>query len=530
MKFNQSKLPFILMTTTMSSYTIRMGSSLTTFINLKDPLLLRGKFLSRHRESLEVIDPSATLGDIEDGTAVIALVEAMDRSDAKKAIEESSKALKKWKFHTSALERSKLLNRLSTLITENADDIARIMTLESGKPLKESLAEVGYGTSFIDFYAGEAIRSTSAGGGHIYPSPFSSIDGSPRGKIMAIQEAVGVTAMITPWNFPIAMIARKLAPALAAGCTVVLKPSELTPLTAIAVKELANRAGIPDEVFQLIISNKDHTPGVGEEFCTNPIVKKISFTGSTAVGKLLMKQSSDTIKRFSLELGGNAPFIVFEDADIDQAVHAAMASKFRNAGQTCVCADRFIIHKDIEEEFVQALHQKVQKIHVGKGLDEKTIMGPLIHGSAASSIKEKVDEAVTEGAECVIGGNLLPHLGPNFFEPTILRNVDPSSSRIWHEETFGPVIAMTTFIHEDQAIELANDTSSGLASYFCTKDAARIFRVSERLENGIVGINEGIISTAVAPFGGVKESGIGREGSPSGLAEYLETKYVYWNP
>jgi len=252
MKFNQSKLPFILMTTTMSSYTIRMGSSLTTFINLKDPLLLRGKFLSRHRESLEVIDPSATLGDIEDGTAVIALVEAMDRSDAKKAIEESSKALKKWKFHTSALERSKLLNRLSTLITENADDIARIMTLESGKPLKESLAEVGYGTSFIDFYAGEAIRSTSAGGGHIYPSPFSSIDGSPRGKIMAIQEAVGVTAMITPWNFPIAMIARKLAPALAAGCTVVLKPSELTPLTAIAVKELANRAGIPDEVFQLM--------------------------------------------------------------------------------------------------------------------------------------------------------------------------------------------------------------------------------------------------------------------------------------
>lgn len=524
---DSKKLTFFLMASSIS--TIRTVSSLTTSISLKDPTLLRAKFLHRHRESLEVLDPSATSSEVEDGSAVIALVEVMDRDDAKKAIEASSKALNIWKFHTTALERSKMLNRLSSLITENADDIARIMTLESGKPLKESMGEIGYGTSFIDFYAGEAIRSNSAGGGFLYPSPFSTMDGSPRGKIMAVQEAVGVTAMITPWNFPIAMVTRKLAPALAAGCTVVLKPSELTPLTAIAIKELANRAGIPDEVFQIIISNKDHTPDIGEEFCSNPIVKKISFTGSTAVGKKLMKLSSDTVKRLSLELGGNAPFIVFEDADIDQAVHAAIASKFRNAGQTCVCADRFIIHKCVEEEFVKVLCQKVEKICVGKGLNEKTTMGPLIVPSAALAVKDKVEEAMQKGAECVRGGGLMPELGPNFFEPTILRQVD-ASSRIWRDETFGPVIAIATFVHEDEAVELANDTSSGLASYICSKDMTRVFRVAERLENGIVGINEGIISTASAPFDGVKESGLGREGSPSGISEYLETKYMFLNP
>lgn len=345
---------------------------------------------------------------------------------------------------------------------------------------------------------------------------------------MVVQEPVGVAALITPWNFPIAMITRKVAPALAAGCTVVLKPSELTPLTAIAVKQLANRAGIPDEVFQLVIADKSTTPQIGEEFCTNPIVKKISFTGSTAVGKLLMKLSSDTVKRLSLELGGNAPFIVFDDADLEQAINAAIASKFRNAGQTCVSADRFIIHEDIEDDFIRMLSEKVKEIKVGSGLSEVTNMGPLIEASAVTNIKEKIDEAIDQGAELILGGDSIEKLGPNFFQPTILRNVDPSS-RVWLTETFGPVVAITTFLHEEDAVNLANDSSSGLASYFCSKDLARIFRVAERLENGLVGINEGIISTAVAPFGGMKESGLGREGSQSGIAEYLETKYVFLN-
>jgi len=513
---------------TFLATSIRLSSSLTTSINLRDPSLLRTPSVTFHRESLEVLDPAATTREIEDGSAVIALVEVMNRADAKKAIDVSSKAFDQWRFQTTAMERSKMLARWSTLITENLDDLAKIMTLESGKPLRESIGEVSYGTSFIDYYAAEAIRTNSAGGGYLVPSPFSSVDGSPRGKVMAVQEPVGVACLITPWNFPIAMITRKVAPALAAGCTVVLKPSETTPLTAIAVKQLANRAGIPDEVFQLVIADKTTTPEVGEEFCMNPAVKKISFTGSTAVGKLLMKLSSDTVKRLSLELGGNAPFIVFEDADIEQAVNAAIASKFRNAGQTCVCADRFIIHEDIEENFIESLRRKVAKFQVGAGLSKDTNMGPLIAESAAISVKEKVDEAIGQGAECVLGGELLPDLGPNFFEPTILRNVDPLS-RIWSTETFGPVVAIATFLREEDAIDLANDSSSGLASYFCSKDMARVFRVAERLENGMVGINEGIISTATAPFGGVKESGLGREGSPAGIAEYLETKYIFLN-
>eukprot|EP00979_Chaetoceros_neogracilis_P003783 scaffold656_cov271-Chaetoceros_neogracile.AAC.93 len=487
---------------TFLATTVRLSSSLTTSINLRDPSLLRTPSVTFHRESLQVFDPAATNSDIKDGSAVVALVEVMNRADAKKAIDISSRAFKKWRFQTTAIERS-----------------AKIMTLESGKPINESIGEVGYGTSFLDYYAAEAISI-----------PFSNValHFSRRGKVMVVQEPVGVTALITPWNFPIAMITRKVAPALAAGCTVVLKPSEVTPLTAIAVKQLANRAGIPDEVFQLVVADKNTTPEIGEEFCTNPVVKKISFTGSTAVGKLLMKLSSETVKRLSLELGGNAPFIVFKDADIDQAVNAAMSSKFRNAGQTCVSSDRFIIHKDIEDDFIRILSEKVTNLQIGSGLSEEINIGPLIKASAATDIKEKIDEAINQGAEVILGGDLLEKLGPNFLQPTILRNVD-TSSRIWLSETFGPVVAITTFLHEDEAVNLANDSSSGLASYFCSKDLARVFRVAERLENGLVGINEGIISTAIAPFGGMKESGLGREGSPAGIAEYLETKYVFLN-
>jgi succinate-semialdehyde dehydrogenase/glutarate-semialdehyde dehydrogenase len=336
------------------------------------------------------------------------------------------------------------------------------------------------------------------------------------------------TGLITPWNFPIAMITRKVGPALAAGCACVLKPSELTPLTAIALETLAKRAGVPEGVFELVTADRELTREVGDEMCVNSIIKKISFTGSTPVGKLLMKQSSDTVKRLSLELGGNASFIVFDDADLDVAVNAAMSSKFRNAGQTCVCSDRFLVHKSIEEEFVARLAEKVGQIKIGHGLEDGVTMGPVISNMPVKNLSKKVEAAISDGATCVVGGSPLVDLGPNFFEPTILTNVD-TNSLIWCTETFGPVVAVTTFDTEDEAVTMANDSSVGLASYICTRDMSRIFRVSSALECGMVGVNEGIISSASAPFGGVKESGLGREGSALGIKEYLNTKYVFLN-
>mmetsp|Transcript_17817 Transcript_17817/g.40469 ORF Transcript_17817/g.40469 Transcript_17817/m.40469 type:complete len:406 (+) Transcript_17817:847-2064(+) len=404
------------------------------------------------------------------------------------------------------------------------------MTLECGKPIRESLGEVLYGASYLDFYAAEAIRPSSSGGGQLIPTPFAdSVDGkTARGKVIVMKEAIGVTAMITPWNFPFGMIARKVGPALAAGCTAIVKPSELTPLTAIAIRKLALQAGIPKDVFQLITANKSATSCVGEELCRNPVVKKMSFTGSTAVGKLLMKNCSDSVKRVSLELGGNAAFIVFDDADVEVAVAAAMSSKYRNAGQTCVCADRFIIHKSIEISFLERMKKEVERLVVGDGMLEETTMGPMITPEAVSNVAEKVQEAIIEGAELILGGRKLENIGPNFYAPTIIRNVR-ESSRIWSEETFGPVACVRTFEDEDEAIAMANDTTSGLAVYFCSKNIQRIFRVSERLENGIVGINDGIISSAHCPFGGIKESGLGREGSSEGMTEYVETKYIFMN-
>jgi succinate-semialdehyde dehydrogenase/glutarate-semialdehyde dehydrogenase len=336
------------------------------------------------------------------------------------------------------------------------------------------------------------------------------------------------TALITPWNFPIAMITRKVGPALAAGCTCVLKPSELTPLTAIALETLSRRAGIPEGVFELVTADRELTREVGDEMCKNDIIKKISFTGSTPVGKLLMKQSSDTVKRLSLELGGNAAFLVFEDADIDVAVSAAISSKFRNAGQTCVCSDRFLVHTSVLDEFVEKLADKVKQLKVGHGMQDGVTMGPVISNVPVKNLSKKIDAALSEGATCVLGGSPLPALGPNFFEPTILTNVD-SQSLIWCTETFGPVVAVKSFDTEEEALAIANDSSVGLASYICTRDVSRIFRVSSALECGIVGVNEGIISNASAPFGGVKESGLGREGSALGIKEYLNTKYVFLN-
>ncbi|EJK52076.1 hypothetical protein THAOC_28693 [Thalassiosira oceanica] len=387
----------------------------------------------------------------------------------------------------------------------------------------------GLRSLFPGLLRGRGGSAELGGRGFLSPSPFVGDDGaSPRGRIMAVHEAVGVCALITPWNFPIAMITRKVGPALAAGCTTVVKPSELTPLTAIALRTLAARAGVPEGVFELVTADGSTTPEVGEEMCTSPHVRKVSFTGSTRVGKELMRQCSGTVKRLSLELGGNAAFIVFEDADVDQAVDAAMASKFRNAGQTCVCADRFLVHKDVEQEFVSKLEKKMSQLVVGHGLESDTTMGPLISDLPVKAISDKVRDALSEGATCVSGGKPMPSVGPNYFQPTLLANVSPDSS-IWRTETFGPVVAVSSFETEEEAVELANDTASGLASYFCTRDMSRAFRVSSRLENGIVGVNEGIISNAAAPFGGVKESGMGREGSSMGLSEYLETKYIFLN-
>lgn len=440
-----------------------------------------------------------------------------------------------WRDSTTAAFRGSLLREWSRLMLQEDTlrDLATIMTLESGKPLAESMGEVKYAASFLDYFAAEAVRSTNAGGGFLVPTPFvQPQDGtSPRGQILARHQAVGLTAMITPWNFPSAMLTRKVGPALAAGCTAVVKPSELTPLSAIALATLAYRAGIPRDVVSILTASTDDTPSVGAAFCANPLVQKISFTGSTKVGKWLMEQSSSTVKRLSLELGGNAPFVVFGDADLDQAVTAAIASKFRNAGQTCVCADRFLVHSSIHDEFVEKLVAQTQQLQVGAGMDvtpTPTTMGPLITPTAVDSITTKVEQALSMGATLRLGGNRLEGLGPHFYEPTILTGV-PVDADLWKTETFGPVVAIHTFDRDDQALAIANDSSVGLAAYFCTNNLSRAFSFSQRLECGIVGVNEGIISSASAPFGGVKESGLGREGSSMGLAEYLETKYIFMN-
>lgn len=412
----------------------------------------------------------------------LAMVESVDSSMISSIIQTSSSILASWRDETTALHRSKILQQLSHLIHINRDDLANIMTLESGKPLHESYAEIQYASSYIDFYAGETIRPTSAGGGFLIPTPFQNLQGKPKGTLMAIQQAVGVTAMITPWNFPLAMITRKVAPALAVGCTTIVKPSDLTPLTALALQTLAQEAGLPSGVMQVIPVSKEETASVGLELCTNPLVRKISFTGSTSVGKLLLQQASDTVKRMSLELGGNAPFIVFEDADIDQAVQAATLSKFRNAGQTCVCADRFIIHESIEDIFIDKLKERVCKIKVGPGLLKETTMGPLISSAAMNRVWTKVQDALScreTSVELVYGGSPMPQLGPNYFEPTILRNVSPSS-HLWKSETFGPVVPITTFKYDEEALELANREKEGLAAYFCTRDLSRIFRFASR--------------------------------------------------
>ncbi len=392
---------------------------------------------------------------------------------------------------------------------ENQEDLAQIMTAEQGKPLAESRGEVVYGASFVEFFAEEARRIY----GETIPSPF------PNGRILVIRQPVGVVAAITPWNFPNAMITRKAGPALAAGCTFVCKPASETPLSALALAELAERAGMPPGVFSVVTGSASE---IGAEMTSNDIVKALTFTGSTEIGRLLMAQCAPTIKKVGLELGGNAPFIVFDDADLDAAVAGAMISKYRNAGQTCVCANRLLIQEGVYDAFAEKLATAVKALKVGDGAEQGVTTGPLINKSAVAKVQEHIDDAVKKGAKVLVGGKAL---GGNFFEPTLLRDVTTEMA-VAREETFGPVAPLFKFKTEEEAIEMANDTEFGLACYFYSRDIGRCWRVGEALDYGMVGINEGLISTAEAPFGGVKQSGIGREGSSHGIDEYVEIKYM----
>jgi succinate-semialdehyde dehydrogenase/glutarate-semialdehyde dehydrogenase len=479
-------------------------------LDLKDPQLLRdqayvdGQWINAESgERFAVTNPA--------DNSVVARVASVGASETRRAIEAANRALPAWRAKT-AKERASVLRKWYELILAAGDDLAVLMTAEQGKPLAEAKGEVIYGAAFIEWYAEEAKRAY----GDIIP------ENAPNRRILATKEPIGVVAAITPWNFPNAMITRKCAPALAAGCTVVIKPGEDTPLSALALAVLAERAGIPAGVFN-VLPTADYV-AVGGELTANPIVRKLSFTGSTEVGKLLMKQCADTMKKVSFELGGNAPFIVFDDADLDAAVAGALASKYRNTGQTCVCANRLLVQDGIYDAFAAKLAEAVKKMVVGPGLKGDTQQGPLINAQAVEKVERHIADAVSKGAKVMLGGKRHA-LGGTFFEPTILTGVT-ADMLCTREETFGPVAPLMRFKTEAEAVRLANDTEFGLASYFYSRDVGRCWRVSAALEYGIVGVNEGIISTEVAPFGGVKESGIGREGSKYGIEEFLEVKYV----
>ncbi|HEY5718197.1 MAG TPA: NAD-dependent succinate-semialdehyde dehydrogenase [Motiliproteus sp.] len=442
---------------------------------------------------------------------VIAQIADHDAEGTRAAIAAADKALPAWKAKT-AKERAALMRRWYELIVAAQEDMAVIMTTEQGKPLFESRGEVLYGASFIEWFAEEGKRVY----GDIIPTHASDK------RILVTKEPVGVVAAITPWNFPNAMIARKAAPALAAGCTIVIKPAKETPLSALAMAELAHRAGIPAGVVNVVVGSS--SSAIGGELTSNPLVRKLTFTGSTAVGKVLLKQCADTVKKTSMELGGNAPFIVFDDADLDKAVAGALVSKYRNAGQTCVCANRILVQESVYQRFVDKLAQKVFEFKIGHGLSEGTVIGPMINRGAVSDVHAMVEDAVAKGAEVVLGGNTAEQ-GECFYQPTILTNVT-EEMRVFREEIFGPIAPIFSFKDEAEAIRMANDTEYGLAAYFYARDIGRIWRVMEGLDYGMVAINEGVLSTEVAPFGGVKQSGSGREGSKYGIEDYIEMKYA----
>ncbi len=443
--------------------------------------------------------------------SVVAKVADLGAAETKVAIAAAERALPSWSGKT-AKERANILRAWYDLILKNADALAALMTTEQGKPLAEARGEVIYGASFVEWFAEEAKRAY----GKTIPTTAASK------RFITIRQPIGVVAAITPWNFPVAMITRKVAPAIAAGCTVVIKPSEETPLCALALALLAEQAGMPAGVLNIVTGS--NAAAIGNELCASPVVKKLSFTGSTAVGKTLYRQCAGTVKKLSLELGGNAPFIVFDDADINAAVQGAIVSKYRNAGQTCVCANRIYVQSGIYEKFAIALTAEVEKIKVGFGMEDGVSVGPLINQKAVDKVALLVNGAVESGAKLLTGGQHHPR-GNLFYQPTVLTRVTQEMA-ITNSEIFGPIAPLISFDTEAQAIQFANDTPYGLAAYFYSRDHARVWRVAEQLDYGMVGINEGIISTEVAPFGGVKESGLGREGASEGLDEYLETKYL----
>lgn len=445
--------------------------------------------------------------------SIMGSVPDMGAAETKRAIEAAEAALPAWRALT-AKARSTLLKKWFELMLANADDLAAILTAEQGKPLAEAKGEILYGASFIEWFAEEGKRIY----GDVIPGHMADK------RLIVMKQPIGVCAAITPWNFPNAMITRKAGPALAAGCTLVLKPAEQTPFSALAMAELAVRAGIPAGVFNIVTGSLEAAPAIGMELCSNPTVRKLSFTGSTEVGRILMRQSADSIKKLSLELGGNAPFVVFDDADLDVAADGLMQCKFRNAGQTCVSANRIYVQAGVYDAFTEKVKAKMTKLKVGRGTEAGVTLGPLIDDQGITKVEAHVEDAKAKGATVITGGKRHA-LGGRFYEPTLLANV-PMSAKVSCEETFGPVAPLIKFTDEAEAVQLANSTEFGLASYFYSRDLSRVFRVAEGIESGMVGVNTGIISTEVAPFGGVKQSGLGREGSKYGIEDYVEIKYV----
>jgi succinate-semialdehyde dehydrogenase / glutarate-semialdehyde dehydrogenase len=445
--------------------------------------------------------------------ATIVQVPNMGASETERAIVAAQKALPAWRKKT-AKERAAILRRWNDLILAHADDLALLMTTEQGKPLAEARGEVVYGASFVEWFAEEGKRAY----GDVIPTV------SNDRRLLTMKQPIGVCAAITPWNFPIAMITRKVAPGLAVGCTFVVKPAEATPLCALALAELAIQAGMPPGVLNMVVGDAASAPAIGQVLCASKVVRKISFTGSTEVGRILLKQSADTIKKLSLELGGNAPFIVFDDADLDAAVDGAIVSKYRNAGQTCVCANRIYVQDAVYDEFARRFALKVADLKVGSGIDAGVVIGPLIEPAAIAKVESHIADALSRGARLVSGGKR-HSAGPLFFEPTILADVT-QDMKVAREETFGPLAPLFRFDTEEQVIAMANDSEFGLAAYFYSRDINRVFRVAEQIESGMVAVNTGVLANEASPFGGVKQSGLGREGSKYGIDEYLEIKYV----
>lgn len=486
-----------------------MMATPTMNLSLNDPSLLTGHayidgkwVLADSEAMLDIINPA--------NGELIRKVACCGMRETRRAIESAEQARHAWQQKT-AKERAQYLRRIYELMMENQEDLAKILTAEQGKPLAEARGEIAYSASYFEWFAEEGKR--------LYGDTIPAPDKDKR--ILVTKQGIGVVACITPWNFPSAMLGRKIAPALAAGCTVVCKPANATPFSANAIAILAERAGVPAGVINMLCG---YTREIGDELTHHPAIRKLTFTGSTAVGKLLMSQCASTVKRTSMELGGNAPFIVFDDADIDEAVKGAVTSKFRNAGQTCVCTNRILVQESIYDTFIEKLTAAVEQLNVGDGFDSQTTIGPLIDNKAANAVYEMIGEAIDNGATLHCGGKRAD-LNGSFVEPTVLGNIK-NNMRVFREEIFGPVAPVCKFNSEQEAIAMANDSESGLAAYFYSRDIGRVWRVSEALECGIIGINEGLISTEVAPFGGMKESGNGREGSKYGLDDYVEIKYL----